>query len=197
MVLAIIIGCEIGFWVLLALGFTTRYLLGRRRLGMALLAAVPLLDVVLLAASVADMRGGAVATTQHGLAAAYLAYSVVFGRGTVAWADARFAHRFAGGPPPWRPPSGGRARARYEWKVWLRIVLAYGICCALLFGLIALVGDPSRTGELGAFMGGLAKVPLVAVLWPLSYTLFPKRERPPEDPPAGKPPEDSPAAKPL
>ncbi|WP_030925632.1 hypothetical protein [Streptosporangium amethystogenes] len=175
MILAIIIGCEIGFWILLGLGLASRYLWGMRRLSTALLLAVPLLDVVLLIASVIDMRGGAQADWRHGLAAAYIAYSVVFGHRTITWADAKFAHRFAGGPEPWRPPPGGMARVRYEWGIWLRIVLAYGIACALLFGLILIVGDPSRTTALIAFMAGALKIPLIAVLWPLSYTLFPKK----------------------
>jgi hypothetical protein len=33
-------------------------------------------------------------------APAYLGFSVVFGPSVIRWADARFAHRFAGGPPP-------------------------------------------------------------------------------------------------
>ena len=175
MILAIIIGCEIGFWILLALGLASRYLWGMRRLSTALLLAVPLLDVVLLVASIIDIRGGAQADWRHGLAAAYLAYSIVFGHSTITWADAKFAHRFAGGPEPWKPPPGGMARARYEWGFWFRIVLAYGIFCALLFGLIWIVDDPSRTAELDAFISGALKIPLIAVLWPLSYTLFPKK----------------------
>ncbi|MEV0417970.1 hypothetical protein [Streptosporangium canum] len=175
MILAIIIGCEIGFWVLLGLGLASRYLWGMRRLSTVLLVSVPLLDVVLLTAAVIDMRGGAEAAWHHGLAAAYLGYSIVFGHRTVKWADATFAHRFAGGPAPWKPPAGGMARARYEWGIWLRIVIAYGITCVLLFGLIRIVDDPSRTAALTAFMGSLLKIPLIAVLWPVSYTLFPKK----------------------
>ncbi|MFF5208496.1 hypothetical protein [Streptosporangium sp. NPDC000396] len=175
MILAIILGCEIGFWVLLGLGLVSRYMLGLRRLSAILLVSVPLLDVVLLVAAVIDMRGGASATWHHGLAAAYIAYSIVFGHRTLKWADAKFAHRFSDGPEPWRPPAGGMARARYEWGMWFRIIIAYGIACALLFGLIWIVDDPSRTAALTAFMGGLLKIPMIAVLWPLTYTLFPKK----------------------
>ncbi|GAB2477394.1 hypothetical protein GCM10027187_51340 [Streptosporangium sandarakinum] len=175
MILAVIIGCEIGFWVLLGLGLVTRYLWRMRRLSTALLVAVPLLDVVLLAASVIDMRGGATADWRHGLAAAYLAYSIVFGHRTVKWADARFAHRFAGGPEPWKPPAGGMARARYEWIMWFKIVLAYGIACGLLLGLAWIVGNPARTAALTGFMLDLSKIPLIALIWPVSYTLFPKK----------------------
>ncbi|MGP3934236.1 hypothetical protein [Nonomuraea sp. KM88] len=175
MIVAIIIGCEIGFWILLALGLASRYLWHRRTLSTALLLAVPLLDVILLAAAVIDMRGGATGDVRHGLAAAYLAYSIVFGHRTIRWADATFHHRFAGGPPPWKPPAGGMARARYEWALWLRIVLAYGIACVVLLGLVWLVDDPARTEGLVAFMEGLFKIPLIAVLWPLSYTLWPRK----------------------
>lgn len=178
MIVAVIIGCEVGFWVLLLLGLASRYLWRRRRLSTALLLAVPLLDVILLVAAVIDMRSGAVADFRHGLAAAYLAYSIVFGHRTIRWADAKFHHRFAGGPPPWKPPSGGMARARYEWGIWLRIVLAFGIACALLLGLVWVVDDPTRTGALMDFMSAMLRVPVIALLWPISYTLWPKKPRP-------------------
>ncbi|MBB4917399.1 hypothetical protein [Streptosporangium saharense] len=170
-----IIGCEIGFWVLLGLGLATRYLWRMRRLSTALLVAVPLLDVILLAAAVIDIRGGAEANWRHGLAAGYLAYSIVFGHRTLRWADQRFAHRFAGGPPPWKPPPGGMARARYEWTMWLRTVLACAIAAVLLYGLAWLVGDWSRTTALLEFGSVLPRIVVIALLWPLSYTFFPKK----------------------
>ncbi|MEV6980053.1 hypothetical protein AB0M95_02140 [Sphaerisporangium sp. NPDC051017] len=175
MIVAVIIGCEIGFWVLLGLGLLARYKLRRRRLGGVLLLCVPLVDLVLLAATVIDLRGGGTAAWTHGLAAAYLAYSIVFGHRTIRWADQVAAHRLSGGPPPWKPPAGGMARARYEWGVWLRIVLAYGIACGLLGLAIWIIGDATRTAALTDFMLSLARVPVIAVLWPLSYTLFPKK----------------------
>ncbi|GLW99990.1 hypothetical protein Misp02_40770 [Microtetraspora sp. NBRC 16547] len=176
--LAVIIGCEVGFWVFLALGLLARYALRMRRTGATLLLAVPLLDLILLVATVVDIRGGAVATWQHGLAAAYLGFSVMFGHRTIKWADAWFSHRFAGGPRPWKPPAGGMARARYEWGIWLRIAAAYGITCALLLAMIRLIGDPARTEALSQFMLGTAKVPLFALLWPVSYTIWPKKVTP-------------------
>jgi hypothetical protein len=45
--LAVIAGCEIGFWVLLAAGMVTRYLLRRPKVGLVLLAGVPLVGVLL------------------------------------------------------------------------------------------------------------------------------------------------------
>lgn len=177
-ILAVIIACEVGFWVLLGLGLASRYLWNHRTLSNILLLSVPLLDVILLAAAVIDIRGGATADLRHGLAAAYLAYSIVFGHSTLKWADAKFHHRYAGGPPPPRPPAAGAARTRYEWIFWLRIALAYGIAWGVVLILGLLVGTPGRMGPLYEFLGQAAKVPLIALIWPVSHTLWPKKEEP-------------------
>ncbi|MFI0423178.1 hypothetical protein [Spongiactinospora sp. 9N601] len=190
MILAIIIACEIGFWALLGLGLAARYLWRMRRLSNALLLSLPLLDVILLVAAVIDMRSGAVGSIQHGLAAAYIAYSIMFGHRTIKWADAKFAHRFAGGPPPRKPPTEKRARARYEWGVWLRILAAYAITCAVLLGVVWMVDDHSRTSALMEFMANLAKVPLIALIWPVSYSY--QASRKPVDSPSEETTAESP-----
>jgi hypothetical protein len=69
MLLAMIAGCEIGFWVVLLAGLSARYLLGLRRVGAVLLAGVPLVDLVLLIAAILHLRSGATADFTHGLAA--------------------------------------------------------------------------------------------------------------------------------
>src|ERR671911_1593543 len=127
MLIAVVVACEIGFWVVLGAGLLARYGLGRRRLGAILLACVPLVDVVLLVATVIDLGQGATADFGHGLAAAYIGFSVAFGHSMIRWADERFAHRFAGGPPPTRPPKDGRARVLYEWREFGKAVLACAI----------------------------------------------------------------------
>ncbi|MCF6506523.1 hypothetical protein E9549_03735, partial [Blastococcus sp. MG754426] len=57
--LVAIIACEIGFWVVLAAGLLTRYVLRRPRLGGALLLGVPLVDAVLLVLTAVDLGSGA------------------------------------------------------------------------------------------------------------------------------------------
>lgn len=127
MLVLLIVACEVAFWGLLGAGLVTRYVLRWPRLSASLLVGVPLVDLVLLAATVVDLRRGATATAAHGLAAAYIGFSVAFGHGIIRWADDRFAHRFAGGPPPRRPPRYGRERARTEhlraWIVRLTLIL--------------------------------------------------------------------------
>lgn len=175
--IAVIAGCEAGFWIVLAAGLAARYPLRLRRTGAALLICVPLVDLVLLAATAIDLRGGATAGTGHGLAAAYLGYSVAFGHSVVRWADERFAHRFAGGPPPRGRPAYGAARTRYEWREFGKAALATAIACGILLAMIVLVDDPARTGALTAWLGRLGAVLAIWAIWPVSHTLWPAKPK--------------------
>jgi hypothetical protein len=170
--LVVIAAGEAGFWVLLGAGLTARYLLRARRLGALLLASTVLVDLTVLVATVFDLAGGEVANWSHGLAALYIGVSVAFGRDMIHWADQRFAHRFAGGPPPDRRPRHGRAWVRYEWLQWIKFALAWAIACGLMLGMIELVDAPERTEQLWGWMGRLT-VALVVwfVGWPLWASL--------------------------
>lgn len=173
----LIVACEIGFWVVLGAGLLARYALRRRRLGAVLLVCTPLVDVVLLAATVFDLRSGGEATTAHGLAAIYLGVSVAFGHGLLRWADQRFAHRFAGGPPPVKPPKRGPAKVRYEWREWGKFVLAWAVAGAVVLLLTVVTGSPERTQPLWGQMGGMTVVGLVWLVgWPLYHTFTEKGE---------------------
>ena len=181
MVLTVIVACEIGFWVAVLGGLAARYLLRARRLSVVLLVAAPLLDVVLLVATAVDLRSGATASLEHGLAALYIGFSVAYGHRLVHWADVRFAHRFAGGPAPVRLT--GAAYTRTCWGDVGRTALAVGIAGAVLFGLIALVGAPERTEALRAEFPLLALIMGLELLWAVSYTVWPRR---PAAVPAGR-----------
>jgi hypothetical protein len=139
--LAVIAGCEIGFWVLLIAGMVTRYLLKLPKTGLVLLAGVPLVDVVMLVAGVIDLRRGGEPSFAHSLAAIFIGVSVAFGHQTIKWADGWAAHWLAGAPRPARPPKRGPARARRERQGWFRHLLAYTIGCGLMLTLGLLSGD--------------------------------------------------------
>ncbi|WP_424188936.1 hypothetical protein ACOBQX_11455 [Actinokineospora sp. G85] len=141
----LIVACEVAFWVLLALGLLARYVLRRKRTSTVLLAATPVIDLVLLTVAVVDISGGAEATSAHALGAVYLGFSVAFGPGLIRWADQRAAHRLAGGPPPRRKPRGGPERIAHEWRQWGKAVVACGIAAAVLALLSFVVGEPDRT----------------------------------------------------
>ncbi len=174
--IALIIGCEIGFWVLLLAGLAVRYLTTARQLSKILLTCVPVVDVVLLAAAVIDLRSGGHPTASHGLAAVYLGVSVAFGPQLLDWADQRFAHRFAGGPAPVRPPKSGAEHAAYERKQWLRHVLAY-VIAALVLGVFTLLVGAGRAGAVWGVMGPWAVILGIDFLVSFSYTLAPRKRR--------------------
>ena len=147
----LIIGCEVAFWLLLLLSLATRYLLRREALSRWLLLSLPLVDVLLLVFTALDLRAGTTATFAHGLAAAYVGFTVAFGSIAVQWADAHFAHRFASGPVPSKAPTGGWSGVRYELKLWLRCIVACAILVALIDALIAIVGNQKATEPLQAW----------------------------------------------
>ena len=154
-IVALILGCEVGLWVLLGLGLVARYPLRMRTLSTLLFAAIPLLDVVLVVAVALDLLGGAEPRPVHGLAAVYLGFSVAFGPSTVRWADVRFAHRFAGGPPPVKPAKGTPERVAALWREWSRVVVAATIASAVLGVLVLFVATPEQSGQLSWWIGRL------------------------------------------
>jgi hypothetical protein len=172
-----IIAAEIAFWLLLLAGLFARYSVGHRRLGAVLLALTPAVDLIVLVASVVDLRDGATASSWHGLAAIYIGVSVAFGSRIIAWADARFAHRFAGAPPAPRPPREGREHARREREGWLRHLLAYAIGGALMLAAVALVADAERTEALRQMLQVWTLVLAIDFAWSFSYTLWPREAR--------------------
>lgn len=145
---AVIIGCEIGFWLLIAAGLSARYLLRRPKLGAIVLALVPALDVVLIAAVALDLRGGAEVTTVHRIAGLYLGISVAFGAYLVRWADVRFAHMFADGPAPVKMPKHGAVAFRHECAMFARWLLAAAITAVAVLGLTLTVADGAQSSAL-------------------------------------------------
>ena len=186
----LIIGCETAFWLVLVAGLAARYLLRRERLSRALLLSLPVVDVLLVAFTAADLKSGTTATVAHGLAAAYVGFTLAFGAVMVRWADQRFAHRFAGGPAPTQAPDRGWPAVRHEVGLWLRSIVAWIIALVVLIALIAFVDDdenhattarvvPHRPGlgdSVVCFWTGVARgflPPCHEVIW-----RAPKRNRP-------------------
>ncbi|MEU3088494.1 hypothetical protein ACWCQ0_12160 [Streptomyces massasporeus] len=186
MIVALIAACEIGFWVLLAAGLATRYLLKMPRTGLALLLCEPLLEVVLLVATALDLKNGAEPNWTHGLAALYIGYTVGHGHRTVKWLDGHAAHRLGGAPPPPKPPRFGLARARHEGAVWLGTLTAAVVATALLQLAIWYVDDPSRVTSLESWRWVAWRTAGIHGLIALSYAIWPRKA------PAGEP-EEQPA----
>ena len=176
MIVALIIACEVGFWVLLALGLAVRYLLKWRRTSVVLLLCEPVLELVLFVATAIDLKNGAEPSWEHGLAALYIGYTVAYGHYTIRWLDGHAAHRLAGAPKPAGPPRYGMPRARHEGRLWLRTVLAAAVACALLQGAVWYVGDDGDVSSLRAFQWAALRAMGIHGLVALAYFIWPKKE---------------------
>jgi hypothetical protein len=176
-IVTLIVVCEVGFWVLLAGGLSLRYLAKMPRAGVAVLLMEPVLELVLLIATAIDLKNGAQADWKHGLAAVYIGYSVGLGHSTITWVDQRFAHRFAGGPPPVKPPKYGMARTIHEWKTAARWALAAGVALGLLQAAVWYVGDSGDISSLRSWQTKMLLVLGINVVIALSYTLWPKQPK--------------------
>ncbi|MFY1678866.1 MULTISPECIES: hypothetical protein [unclassified Streptomyces] len=174
MIVQLVIACEVGFWVLLVAGLTSRYVLRMPRVGLTLLLLEPLLEVVLLTATAIDLGRGAEPRAEHGVAALYLGYTVGHGHRTVRWLDGHAAHRFEGRPLV-RPPRRGPARARHEARVWLGTLVGGAVAVLLLRLAILYVNDPSRVGTLLEWQAKVCFLVVAHGLFALSYAVWPRR----------------------
>lgn len=180
MIVTLIVICEVGFWVLLSGGLALRYLAKMPRLGAAVLLCEPLLEVILLAVTAIDLKNGAEPDWKHGLAAVYIGFTVGLGHHTIKWVDAKFAHRFAGGPPPVKPPKYGTARMIHEWKTAVRWITAAVVAMGLLQAAIWYVGGDGDIGSLRMWQQKMLFAIGINVIIAGSYTLFPKQAPKPE-----------------
>lgn len=177
MILAVIVGCEVAFWIAVATGLALRYLTRQRRASTVVLALIPLVDIVLLAAVAWNLRAGGTATAAHSLATFYLGFTVTYGHRMITWADVRFAHRYAGGPAPVRLT--GAAHMRQCWADVRRTGIACGLATVIAWGLIAWNGESARTAELQSTYTWAVILTGLEILFAISYTIWPRRDRQP------------------
>ncbi|WP_080840363.1 hypothetical protein [Cohnella massiliensis] len=173
----LIVACEIGFWVFVGAGLFFRYALNKRKAGAWLLACTPVVDLILLAAAVIDLRSGAEPSWTHNLAAVYVGVSVAFGHRMIRWADARFAHRFKGGEAPRK--LYGKEHAAHERKGWLLHLAAWAIGGILLLVMSWLAGEKDLNAEspFVSWILGWAVVLGIDFLISFSYTLWPREPK--------------------
>ncbi|MCY8909071.1 hypothetical protein P8907_11050 [Bacillus atrophaeus] len=171
-----IIGCEIAFWVVIALGLVTRYVFKRNKLGFLLLALTPVIDLILLITTSVDLYRGAAATQAHAIAAVYIGISVAFGKSMIQWADERFQYYVnkQGTKPAKR---FGMDFAKHYAKSLLRHTLAYLIGAGLLAGMIYFINDPSRTEALSGILKLWTIVLGIDAIITISYFIWPKKAK--------------------
>ncbi len=180
----LIAASEIGFWVLLGAGLLARYALRLRRTSTVLLLLVPVLDLVLIGASLADVASGSPPGQVHGLAAVYLGGTVAFGHSLIRWADGWVAHRFAGAPRPRGKPKYGAERVAYEWREWAKMALLTGIAVAVMLLVAGVAGTgvpPVPQWGADPMWNWAFRVGIVTLIWfavgPVWTTIAPPRDR--------------------
>ena len=110
-----------------------------------------------------------------GLAAVYLGFTVVYGSAVIRWLDQLAAQKFASTKKMEVLQRYGWSYALYEWRQWLKGVLAGGIAAFLLFAAVVYVGQPEKTAQLHEWFSYIFwMLAIWLVCWPLWYTLFPK-----------------------
>ena len=183
-IVALIIICEVAFWVLLVGGLALRYLAKAPRAGAAVLLCEPLLELVLLVVTAIDLRNGAEPDWKHGLAAVYIGFTV----------DFRALHHQACGrlvPPPLRGRAAARSsrpgtgrRGRCTSGCSQRGPWAERRSRAALLQLAAwYVGDAGQSDSLRDWQMRLAVFAGINVVVAVSYTLWPRR---PKEVPPGR-----------
>lgn len=177
----LIVGCEVAFWVVLLVSLVVRYLLHKEAASRWLLMSLPVIDVLLLLFTAFDLKAGRTAEVAHGLAAAYVGFTLALGSVAVRWADQHFAHRFASGPAPIRAPTHGWEAVRYEFGLWVRCIVAWIIAFALLEALIVYVASDAVTAPLLAwYRYGFGCIVLWFTFGPVWSLVFFRRQPRPE-----------------
>ncbi|MEC1755631.1 hypothetical protein [Bacillus mojavensis] len=171
-----IVFCEIAFWVVIVLGLVVRYLFKQDKLGLLLFALTPVIDLILLIMTSADLYRGAVATTAHAIAAVYIGVSIAFGKQMIQWADEKFRYYVTkqGSKPLVRY---GMDHAKHYAKSLIRHVLAYLIGAGLLAGMIYFIGDAARTEALSSILKVWTVILGIDCLITASYFIWPKKAK--------------------
>lgn len=100
--------------------------------------------------------------------------SVAFGPQMIRWADARFAARF-GARRPAPKKRYGKEHAAYEWRQWLRHLLAYVVAGVVLALFTVLVGEVGPALPLWSVMEPWSLVLVIDFVISFSYTLAPRK----------------------
>lgn len=138
--LAIIVVCEVLFWVMLVLGLLARYVARWRTVSTILLISTPIIDLVLIAITMIDLGRGSTPHFTHGLSAFYIGFSVVFGPSVIRWADQKANYRWGDGPEPVSVDRSPSDELAHQWSEWRRALVASAIAAAVLVSCIAVAG---------------------------------------------------------
>ncbi|WP_432352919.1 hypothetical protein [Sporosarcina sp. A2] len=176
LIAVIIIACEISFWMVIGLGLVVRYIFNRKKLGLFILATIPLIDLILLIVTAFDLYRGSTSTVAHSIAPLYIGISLAFGKSMIQWADERFQYYVTkSGPKPVRRT--GFPHAIHSMKGTLRHVLAFAIGAPMIVFVQWYIDAPERTIEFDKTLKFWALILLIDILISASYFIWPRPEQ--------------------
>ncbi|WP_456276232.1 hypothetical protein [Bacillus sp. AK128] len=176
MITFLIVLAEICFWIFILLGLITRYIFKKEKISIWLLAATPLIDVMLLLFTFFDLKSGVKATTVHALAAIYIGVSIAFGKQMIKWADIRFQYYFL--KIDNRPAKlYGIERGKKEIQGFIKHLLAYMIGASIIVGLSYFLRNSTDTESLTDTLRVWSMILGIDFLISISYFLFPTRKK--------------------
>lgn len=166
-----IIAAEIGFWLVIILGLTLRYIFNYKKQGSFFLFLTPVIDLFLLIVTALDLLKGGNATMSHAIAAIYLGVSIAYGKSIIRWADERFLYYIKKeGTKPEKKTSF--EYARYSLKGSFQHLLAYFIGVGFLLVLIYLINDADRSSKLFETLKIWSLVLGIDFIISISYFIF-------------------------
>ena len=169
----IIIIAEALFWVLVVAGMVVRYWLRMPTLSKFLLLAVPLVDIALVIAVIAELRAGRPVGLEHQLAGLYLGISLILGPGIIRWCDEKarsLSSREKSSPTPYATFS---EKMRHELVFLAKWSVAVGIAFLINQGLMyAAVHESQREALSQASSMPLGSILVVAFFGPGWLLLF-------------------------
>ncbi|MBK3494254.1 hypothetical protein JFL43_05160 [Viridibacillus sp. YIM B01967] len=171
-----IIGAEIAFWILIVVGLVLRYILKLKRLSIFVLAASPVIDLVLILLTVLDLKNGEIATFVHGLSAIYIGVSIAYGKQMIEWADQQFKWLVL--KVDERPKKAyGKEKSKRETIGFVRHLFAYAIGSAVLWGILLFLGKDEQTISLFYVWSIWSIVVVVDGIISISYIVFPTTKK--------------------
>lgn len=175
-IIALIIACEVAFWIVIIAGLMSRYVWNRAKLGVFFLALTPVIDLILLIATSIDLYNGATATIAHGIAAVYIGVSIGFGKSMINWADEMFRYYVTkqGLKPAKRY---GMELAKHYLQGFVRHIAAFFIGAGLLVGMIYFIQDPVRTEALYEILRVWGIVLGIDLIITISYFIWPRQAK--------------------
>ncbi|MGK0575632.1 hypothetical protein ROU88_03160 [Macrococcus capreoli] len=174
-IVMLIIAAEILFWVFILSGLVCRYIFQKKLLGNILLSSTIAVDLFLLIATSIHLALGGKAEFAHGLAAVYIAISIMFGKQLVQWADGKFKALVLNEDPPIK--YYGLDHAKQYAISFVKNIIAFCIAYGLITLMTLFTDNASSKDTLLSIINVWQVVLFIDLIITISYFIWPKKKK--------------------